>query len=217
MLSSRDIDLLRSDVAANCRKLIALAAEQGYPVLVTCTVRDDEAQLAAYNAGRSNSKVPTFHSVDAGLAFDICKNVKGEEYSDKGFWAAVSAIGKAMGFTWGGDWKMVDMPHFQWDGPDHEYTSTDILRGNYPPEMPLYEEETEMLTYEQFKEYMDQYMAEVAELPDVNWGDEWQQAKEWAENEAGLIKGDTQGKKMYRAYPTRQQLVLFLYRLKDLM
>lgn len=216
MLSSRDIGRLRPDVAANCRKLIELAAAEGCPVLVTCTVRDEEAQLAAYNAGRSKSKVPTFHSVEAGLAFDVCKNVRGEEYSDKEFWRVVSRIGKAMGFTWGGDWKMVDMPHFQWDGFNHEYTSTHILRGEYPPEMPLYEEETEM-SYEKFKEYMDKYQSELSDLPDANWGEEWESAKEWAENEVGLIKGDQNGKKMYQNTPTRQQLILFLYRMKNIL
>lgn len=213
---SRDIDWLRPDVAANCRKLIRLAAEEGFPVLVTTTTRDNASQLEAYLAGRSKSKVPTFHSEQAGLAFDICKNKKGEEYSDMAFWAAVSRIGKAMGFTWGGDWKMVDMPHFQWDGPNHEYTSAHILRGEYPPEMPYYEEDDEM-SYEQFVKYMDQYMAERQELPDVNWGEEWQDARRWAEEETGLIRGDVNGNRMYQAFPTRQQLVLFLYRLVRLI
>lgn len=215
MLNSRDINRLRPDVAANCRKLIEIAAAEGWPVLVTGTVRDDEYQLKAYSNGKSKSKVPTFHSEKAGLAFDICKNVKGEEYSDMAFWSAVSRIGKTMGFEWGGDWKtIVDMPHFQWSGADHEYKAADILAGNYPPEMPFYEEEEEM-SYEKFKEYMDQYMAERENMDDVNWGGEWQQAKEWAENEVGLIKGDTEGRKMYRTWPTRQQLILFLYRFKN--
>lgn len=216
MLNSRDISLLRPDVAANCRKLIELAAKEGWPVLVTGTVRDEEYQLYVYHKGTSRSKVPTFHSVEAGLAFDICKNVKGEEYSDPEFWKAVSAMGKAMGFEWGGDWKsIVDMPHFQWSGPNHEYSSGDILAGNYPPEMPLYEEEGNM-SYQQFLEYTARYEAERQSLPDADWGSEWQQAREWAE-ETGLLRGDGTGKKMYQALTTRQQLILLLYRLKDLM
>lgn len=215
MLSSRDINLLRPDVAANCRRLIELAAEEGYPVLVTCTVRDAEAQAKAYKEGRSKSAVPTFHAVDAGLAFDVCKNKKGEEYSDSGFWECVGRIGKAMGFTWGGDWKMVDKPHFQWDGRNHEYTSDDVLRGKYPPAMPLYEEGN--MSYETFKEYMDRYLDELADKPDADWGEEWRQAKEWAENEAQLIRGDAMGNKMYQSYTTRQAMVLFLYRLKNIL
>lgn len=56
MFSSRDIDALRSDVAANCRKLIELAAEQGYDVLVTDTVRDAEFQMKCYNNGTSKAR-----------------------------------------------------------------------------------------------------------------------------------------------------------------
>ena len=59
--------------------------------------------------------VPTFHAKGVGLAFDICKNVKGHEYDDPGFFTAMGRLGKEMGFTWGGDWRSFpDRPHFQW-------------------------------------------------------------------------------------------------------
>lgn len=84
-----------------------------------------------------------------------------------------------------------------------------LVRGAWRPK---YDEEEEEMSYEKFKEYMDQYLAEREQLPDVNWGAEWQEAKNWAENEVGLIKGDQHGNKMYQAYTTRQQMILFLYR-----
>lgn len=120
MLNSRDIHLLRPDVAANCRKLIALCKAEGFPVLVTSTVRDDAYQEYLYQQGRSrpgsivtNGRQPTFHWDQAGLAFDVCKNVKGQEYSDAAFWECVGRIGQQIGFTWGGSWKtFVDKPHF---------------------------------------------------------------------------------------------------------
>lgn len=216
MLNSRDINRLRPDVAANCRKFIEIAASEGWPVLVTGTVRDDEYQLKAYNNGKSKSKVPTFHSEKAGLAFDVCKNVKGEEYSDMAFWSAVSRIGKTMGFEWGGDWKtIVDMPHFQWSGTNHEYKAADILAENYPPEMPLYEEDEEMdigkLTDEQLRTLWARMVEALSPLPDKDWGAEWEEAKAWAES-TGLIRGDANGSKMYQAPTTRQQMILFLYR-----
>lgn len=148
MLNSRDVSLLRKDVAANCRKLIELCKAEGFPVLVTSTVRDDEYQAYLYEQGRSrpgsivtNGKQPTFHWDKAGLAFDVCKNVKGQEYSDAAFWECVGRIGQEIGFTWGGNWKsIVDKPHFQWD--DHgKYTGSMIRARNFPPTMPLYEEE----------------------------------------------------------------------------
>ena len=162
MLNSRNIDHLRPDVAANCRVFLDLCKAQGLKVLVTNTVRDDEYQAYLYAQGRTrpgsivtNAKKPSFHSDKAGLAFDICKNVKGQEYSDTEFFKACAAIGKAMGFEWGGDWKgFVDMPHFQWSGYNHEYTSSDIWAGRYPPDMPLYKKEETNMNFEQALEIL---------------------------------------------------------------
>ena len=175
MIDSRDINLLRRDVAANCRKLIELAAKEGYKVLVTNTVRDDEYQAYLYAQGRTrpgsiitNSKVPTFHSVKAGLAFDVCQNIKGREYNDEGFWQIVGSIGKEIGFTWGGDWKsIVDKPHFQWDAGG-KYTSSMILAGKYPPTMPLYVE-GEIVTKEQVLQIIREYEAQKAKEPLPEW------------------------------------------------
>lgn len=158
MLNSRDLDKLRPDVAKNCQVFLNLCKKAGYPVLVTGTVRDDEYQLECYHKGTGGRPPATFHSVKAGLAFDICKNVKGEEYTDPGFWNGVSAIGKKIGFTWGGDWeKFVDKPHFQWD--EHEkYRGADIIIGRYPPTMPLYLEE-EKMTEQEVKSLVVQMLA----------------------------------------------------------
>lgn len=155
MLNSRDVSLLRDDVEANCRKWQERCKAAGLNVLITNTVRDKEYQEYLYAQGRTrpgsivtNGRTPTFHSDKAGLAFDFCKNVKGQEYSDADFFKKVAAIAKEMGFSWGGDWKSFpDSPHIQWD--DHgKWTSSMILAGKLPPTMPLWgennEEENEM-------------------------------------------------------------------------
>lgn len=176
MLNSRNIDDLRSDVAANCRIWQQLCKAAGLAVLVTGTVRDDEYQLYCYNIGTSQSKTPSFHGVKAGLAFDFCKNVKGHEYDDLAFFSKAAAIAKQMGFEWGGDWKSFpDRPHIQWsDGG--KYTSAMIRAGKYPPAMPLYqvaaqpeppkqeenpEEEDDMTIYHQITEMPDWAQASV--------------------------------------------------------
>lgn len=177
MMNSRNIDDLRPDVAANCRVWQQLCKEAGLAVLVTGTVRDEEYQMYCYNNGTSKAKVPSFHSVKAGLAFDFCKNVKGHEYDDLAFFSKAAAIAKQMGFDWGGDWKSFpDRPHIQWsDGG--KYTSSMIRAGKYPPLMPLYqtaakpeppkqeetqpEEEDDMLIYHQIKEMPDWAQASV--------------------------------------------------------
>lgn len=148
MLNSRDISLLRSDVAANCYKLLELCESQGLKVLVTDTVRDKAYQEYCYKKGTAKTKTPTFHSVAAGLAFDICQNIKGYEYSDTNFFKTVAVIAKEMGFTWGGDWTTFkDMPHFQWDYGG-KYSGADILAGRLPPDMPLYGEvKSDMASY----------------------------------------------------------------------
>lgn len=122
---------LRSDVKVNAEIFLKLCKEAGLNVLITETLRDDEYQASLYAQGRTkpgqivtNSKTTTFHG--KGLAFDICKNVKGHEYDDAEFFKRCGIIGKQLGFTWGGDWKsFVDKPHFQWDalGVD-KHTST---------------------------------------------------------------------------------------------
>ena len=107
MYHSRDIADLRADVRANCIVFIDLCKEAGLPVLITETVRDDEYQryLAANGYASKTATRPTFHSVKAGLAFDICKNVKGHEYDDLSFFDRCGQIAKQVGFSWGGDWK----------------------------------------------------------------------------------------------------------------
>lgn len=194
MLSSRDISLLRPDVAENCRILIALAKKAGRSVLVTETVRDDEYQAYLYAQGRTrpgsiitNSPVPTFHSVKAGLAFDVCQNVKGREYNDEGFWEIVGAIGKKIGFTWGGDWKsLVDKPHFQWDAGG-KYTSSMILSGQYPPEMPRYKEDEEM-TQEQFEAFYEKINPFIRTIDDVP---DWMKPEVRKLLDAEIINGGT--------------------------
>ena len=121
MINSRDLKDLRSDVRANVETLLLICREQGLKVLVTQTKRDNEYQEKLYAQGRTargeivtNSKITTFHG--AGLAIDFCQNIKGQEYSDSGFFINVATIAKHIGFTWGGDFaSFPDKPHLQWD------------------------------------------------------------------------------------------------------
>lgn len=158
MLKSRDISRLRSDVAANCRVFIQRCAAEGLPVLVVETVRDLEYQASLYAQGRTkpgkivtNQKTPSFHWDKVALAFDICKNVKGHEYDDADFFRRCGAIGKEMGFSWGGDWKSLpDRPHFQWDDGGR-YTAAMVRKGQLPRMMPLYKEVSKAMTKDEAK------------------------------------------------------------------
>ena len=175
MFHSDELKYLRADVRVNCEKFLALCKEAGLNVKVTQTVRDDEYQrlLVAQGYAAKTATRPTFHSVKAGLAFDICKNVRGHEYDDPSFFACCGQIGKQVGFSWGGDWRSFpDRPHFQWDN-HRKWSSRMILAGKYPPEMEEY------MTQAEFNKMMDTYLAQkrVDSTPS-NWAkDTWEFAK----------------------------------------
>lgn len=177
MINSRKLSDLRSDVRANAELLLAECEKQGLRVLVTQTLRDDEYQAKLYAQGRTlpgqivtNSKVTTYHG--AGLAFDICQNIKGHEYSDLAFFRNVATIAKHIGFSWGGDWKTFpDRPHFQWDAGGK--WSGSLLRAKIlPPMMPLYKpgtpnaKEKEMVYYKKLSDVPEWYKRVVEKCMD---------------------------------------------------
>ncbi len=217
MINSREIDALRPDVAANCRALLRRAAAQGLDVLVTQTVRDAAYQAYLYEQGRSrpgaivtNARRPSFHDVRAGLAFDICANAPGHEYDDEAFFRRVGALGREMGFTWGGDWAgFPDRPHFQWDARG-AYSAAMVRAGRLPPQMPRWKEDGQV-TQEEFGAMMDKYLAGRAERAPAAWSEA---ARAWAE-ESGLIRGDGKGAMRYGAFVTREELTVLLKRLRD--
>ena len=221
MLNSRDIALLRPDVAANCRLWLERCRAAGLKVLVTSTVRDQEYQEFLYARGRTrpgtivtNGRVPTFHSDKAGLAWDFCQNIQGKEYSDPAFFRAAAELAKEMGFSWGGDWRSFpDSPHIQWDAGG-TWTNAMIRAGKLPPPMPLFQaadtdKGDDLMTAEQFDKMMSDWVEKLKNQPPAQWS---QEARQWAE-ENGLIAGDGQGNLQYRSLVTREQLVVFLQRL----
>ena len=65
------------------------------------------------------------------------------------------------------------------------------------------------MTYETFKEYMDQYLKELAAKAPSDWS---KQDREWAESH-GILQGDADGNKRYKAFVTREELAATLHRL----
>ena len=178
---------------------LALCKEAGLNVKVTETVRDDEYQryLAANGYASKKATRPTFHSVKAGLAFDICKNVKGHEYDDLSFFDRCGQIAKQVGFSWGGDWKSFpDKPHIQWDAHG-KYTGSMILAGKFPPEMEEY------MTQADFNRMMDAYLAQLRTKPVSGWA-----AQTWADaKKSGIADGTAP-----QGLITRQEVVTMIDR-----
>lgn len=201
MFHSRELKYLREDVRVNCEMFLELCNEAGLKVLVTETVRDDEYQqyLAANGYASKSATRPTFHSVKAGLAFDICKNVKGQEYSDGSFFTKCGQIAKQVGFSWGGDWKsFVDKPHIQWDA-NGKYTGSMILSGKYPPTMEEY------MNQAVFNKMMETYLAQKRTESVSNWAKaDWEKAKK-----EGITDGSAP-----QALITRQEVVTMIERAK---
>ena len=215
MVNSSKISDLRPDVAQNATIFVALCRARGLNVKITQTMRDDAYQKTLYQKGYAKTPYTTFHG--QGLAFDICKNVRGHEYDDLDFFAQCAKIGKRMGFTWGGDWKSFpDRPHFQWD--EHKkYSGTMVRAGKLPPTMPRYEEDDEM-DIQKFKELMREDRAELQDNDSSKWSKE---AREWAVKN-GIITGGTplpdgQPNYMWEDLLTREQMATLLYRFAKLM
>lgn len=82
-----------------------------------------------------------------------------------------------------------------------------ILNGNSGTIVPPVEEEEEM-TQEQFNNMMNAWVAEQAKKDPSAWS---QESRTWAEKN-GLIQGDSEGKKMYKKFITREELIAVLYR-----
>ena len=122
-MAVRDINELLPVAQRACRLFLSECEKEGLPVLITETYRSQARQNELYAQGRTKpGKVVTWTKNSrhtSRLAWDICKNVKGAEYSDTSFFKKCGAIAKKLGITWGGDWKTPDMPHFEvtksWD------------------------------------------------------------------------------------------------------
>ena len=74
-----------------------------------------------------------------------------------------------------------------------------------------YNKEEDEVTQEQFDKMMDNWLSRKAEEPAAEWSKEH---REWAEQN-GLIAGDTNGRKMYRSFTTREQMMVFLHRFAE--
>ena len=115
----RDISELAPNAQKACKLFLEKCEENGLKVRITETYRSQKRQNYLYEQGRTRSgKVVTWTKNSrhtSRRAWDICKDVKGQEYSDSGFFKACGQIAKELNITWGGTWKQADTPHFEID------------------------------------------------------------------------------------------------------
>lgn len=114
-----DISELTPAAQRACRLFLDECKRRSLKVRITETYRTQERQNELYARGRTKpGKIVTWTKNSrhtSRRAWDICKNVKGEEYSDTAFFKSCGAVAKELGITWGGAWKTPDMPHFEID------------------------------------------------------------------------------------------------------
>ncbi len=135
MPSVRDVTTLHPELQLLCVAFLDQCKKNGLNVLITETIRTVQYQDELYAKGRTtpgsivtNARGSTYSSPHQwGLAFDICKNIRGHEYNDLSFFSSCGAIGRSLGLHWGGDFKSAkDRPHFQWDGKNGCYMPTGV-------------------------------------------------------------------------------------------
>ncbi len=133
MINSRRIEDLNIVLQRGANEFLERCKKAGLNPIITQTLRDKEYQDFLYSKGRTtkgeivtNARGGTsFHNY--GLAFDICKNEKGAEYSDDSFFEKAGDIWTEMGGVWGGNFKSIkDKPHFEFSA---ELTIKDLQSG----------------------------------------------------------------------------------------
>jgi peptidoglycan L-alanyl-D-glutamate endopeptidase CwlK len=217
---SRDKTLLHPELLQIVREFEIRCKAAGLNVLVTETYRTKAEQDALYAKGRTmpgnivtNCRYPNSPHC-WGVAFDFCRNVRGREYDDSdGFFKKCGEIGKSLGLFWGGDFKsFVDKPHLElakylpnnsvktlirYYGTPDNWAKNWVEVSNTPTAKS---EEDETMTYEKFKNYMDKYMAELADEPVPDW------AK--AELQAAVDLGITDGTRPMQLIPRYQAAIM---------
>lgn len=125
---SRKISDLYPGVGSLATKLLEEANKIGIPIVVTQTLRTVQEQDKLYAQGRTvpGKKVTnarggySYHNY--GLAFDIVVlkdgtatwDTKADVNDDHIFdYIQIGRLGESIGLEWGGNWRFVDIPHFQ--------------------------------------------------------------------------------------------------------
>jgi len=133
-------------VADKARALIKLAAEKGHKIIITNGTRTNEEQQKLYDQGRvtpgkivTNAKPgSSYHNFKLAFDFAIVKDdrptwdakvdVDQDGVSD---YVEVGELGESLGLEWGGRWRFLDLPHFQFT---FGLTLAQLRAGVKPPE-----------------------------------------------------------------------------------
>ena len=122
MQPNNDLDMLAPKFRVAVDEAIAAARDAGLPAIVYEAYRSADLQEAYYNRGRTvipptgtvtNARSNLYSWHGYGLAVDVIHETKEWDVGADWF-AAVAEHFRAAGCRWGGEWRMKDLPHFQW-------------------------------------------------------------------------------------------------------
>lgn len=114
------ISNLHPEIREITKDFIEAAKAHGIELKITFGMRTFAEQQVLYDQGRTKpGKIVTkakpgqsFHNY--GLAIDVVPIVNGKADWESKLWQKIGQIGKACGFSWGGDWQSFkDLPHFE--------------------------------------------------------------------------------------------------------
>lgn len=117
------IDHLAPYVAYGAGRVIGGMHMAGYEVMPFETLRTDARQEWLFQFGRTwddgRGKVTRASTGDMGwhkfgFALDIVENDSTPWVASQQFWSTLGRLYEENGFTWGGRWKRLDLPHGQW-------------------------------------------------------------------------------------------------------
>lgn len=119
--SDRKIATLHPKIQAAAKEFIIRAEKElGIKLRVTSGFRSWTEQTELYNQGRTTAgkKVTNAKAGESlhnfGLAIDLVEIKNGQALWKNPNWDKIAALGKQIGFTWGGDWSSFkDLPHFE--------------------------------------------------------------------------------------------------------
>lgn len=122
IISDRRIERLHPLIRAKAKEFILRAEKElGITLRLSSGYRSFESQDELYARGRTtpgsivtNAKAgESYHNY--GLAIDVVEIKEGKAIWNNPRWDDIAALGKEIGFSWGGDWKSFkDKPHFEY-------------------------------------------------------------------------------------------------------
>lgn len=127
-MASKSLDDLTPDMKRMAQRHIQLCKEQGYDLLIYCTLRPNSEQNDLYAQGRTApGKIVTnaragesAHNPDdngKAHAYDCCPLDGGKAIWDSNHpaWRVVGSCGEAAGLVWSGRWagKLKETAHFE--------------------------------------------------------------------------------------------------------